>query len=189
MSAPAVGHQSPATRLRIDRMGLWLFILSESMLFLGLIAARFYLRGTEVPAEASQTIALLITIILLLSSVSAYRAEAAIAVGDTKAFQRNLLITMILGLVFVVGVGFEWREAFHAFPPSSPFGTVFFTMTGIHAFHVLTGLIFFFVIRSGARRGVYDKTNYWPVEAAVKYWHFVDVVWVFFYPALYLVGG
>ncbi len=188
MTAPAVGHGSTTSRLRIDRMGLWLFILSESMLFMGLLAARFFLRGTEVPEEASQTIALLITAILLLSSVSAYRAEASIAVGDTTAFRRNLSITMILGLVFVVGVGFEWREGFHAFPPSSPFGTIFFTMTGIHAFHVVTGLIFFSVIGSGARRGVYDTANHWPVEAAVKYWHFVDVVWVFFYPALYLVS-
>lgn len=183
-----VSDPSAAQRLLTNRMGLWLFILSETMLFAGILVARFLLRGTEVPEEASQIIALGITAILLLSSVTAFRAEAAVAVGDLKAFQRNLMLTIGLAAAFIVGVGFEWREAFHAFPPSSPYGTVFFTMTGIHAFHVITGIIFFLVIRSGAGRGAYQADRHWPVEAAVKYWHFVDVVWVFFYPALYLVG-
>ena len=76
-------------------------------------------------------------------------------------------------------------EAFHAFPPHTAFGTVFFTMTGMHAFHVITGLaVLAIALRAG--RASHDGAA-WPVEAAVKYWHFVDVVWVFFYPALYLI--
>lgn len=183
----ALTHGAAVSRMRINRLGLWLFILSESMLFVGILAARFYLRGTSVPEEASQVIALVITGVLLASSWTAYRAEAAAAVGDQAGLRRFLRWTVVLGLVFVVGVGFEWREAFHGFPPSSPFGTVFFTMTGLHAFHVITGLLFFWTISVGARLGRYSAEDHWPVEAAVKYWHFVDVVWVFFYPALYLV--
>ncbi|MCE2527569.1 MAG: heme-copper oxidase subunit III [Actinomycetia bacterium] len=187
MTVQAV-HASRARLLRINRLGLWLFILSESMLFLGILAARFFLRGTFVPEEADQNIALVITVILLASSWTAYRAEAAATEGDAAGLQRFLMYTILLGLAFVVGVGFEWREGFHAFPPTSPFGTVFFTMTGLHAFHVITGLLFFWIVSIGARRGRYSAEDHWPVEAAVKYWHFVDVVWVFFYPALYLVG-
>lgn len=184
----AVAHGSATQRLRVNRLGLWLFILSESMLFIGILVARFVLRGTHVPAEADQNIALAITIILLASSYTAYRAEAAAAAGDNEGLRRFLMLTVVLGLVFVVGVGFEWREGFHAFPPTSAFGTVFFTMTGLHAFHVITGLLFFWTTAIGARQGRYSADDHWPVEAAVKYWHFVDVVWVFFYPALYLVG-
>jgi cytochrome c oxidase subunit 3 len=62
-------------------------------------------------------------------------------------------------------------------------------MTGMHAFHVLTGVIFLFVILNNGRRGHYSHEKHWPVEAAAIYWHFVDVVWVFFYPALYLFGN
>ena len=66
-------------------------------------------------------------------------------------------------------------------------GAVFFMMTGMHAFHVLSGVIFLLIVLNNGRKGLYDKKNY-PVEAAAVYWHFVDLVWIFFYPALYLIG-
>lgn len=171
---------------RNNKMGLWLFIASESMIFLALLVSRFYLQGTHVPEEANQLIALVITSVLLLSSISAYTAESAYAAGDRRLFTRAMTATIALGLVFLVGVGFEWREAFAAFPPSTGFGTVFFTMTGMHAFHVVTGLLFLGII---FRRGMAEEGgDTWPIEAGVKYWHFVDLVWVFFYPALYLIN-
>lgn len=168
------------------QLGLWLFIASEAMIFLALLAARFYLEGTHVPAEANQVIALAITSILLLSSISAYSAETAYSLRDQRRFVRSMSITIALGLLFLVGVGFEWREAFHAFPPETTFGTVFFAMTGMHAFHVVTGLVFLGIVLARGRSE--PGGDPWPVEAGVKYWHFVDVVWVFFYPALYLIS-
>jgi cytochrome c oxidase subunit 3 len=97
-----------------------------------------------------------------------------------------MFATIGLGLAFLVGVGFEWREAFRAFPPHTAYGTVFFTMTGMHAFHVVTGLVVLGIVR---RMGTSQRPpGPWPIEAAVKYWHFVDIVWVFFYPALYLIN-
>ena len=62
-------------------------------------------------------------------------------------------------------------------------------MTGMHAFHVLTGLIFLALIYRNARKNLYTPEKHWQVEAGVVYWHFVDVVWMFFYPALYLIGS
>ena len=188
MTTEAVRDTAVSRRLSLNRLGLWLFILSESMIFLALLTARVFLEGTDVPEEADQTIALVITSVLLLSSGSAYGAEAAAVAGRWRVFSTAMGATLLLGLIFLVGVGFEWAEALHAFPPSSAFGTVFFTMTGMHAFHVVTGLVFLLIIFFQARRGAYDDGNVWPVEAGVKYWHFVDVVWVFFYPALYLVS-
>ncbi len=122
-----------------------------------------------------------------------------------KVFYRIRLITMALGLGFLLGVVIiEWRTIpaiaepiLHLFgepegaepltPSSGVAGAAFFMMTGMHAFHVLTGLILLAIVWFNARRGLYDVKNY-PVEAAAVYWHFVDVVWIFFYPALYLIG-
>lgn len=176
------------TRLEINRLGYWLFILSESMLFLGLLAGRFYLQGFHRPAELSQVLGLVITSVLLLSSLTAYQSEVAIIHNDRAGYLRNTLLTIILGLVFVGGVAFEWSQAFTHFPPSTGFGTVFFSMTGTHAFHVISGVFMLALMYRQARRGRYDAQNHWAPEAIVKYWHFVDVVWVFFYVALYLVA-
>ncbi len=183
---PPTLHAPRASRLQMNRVGLWLFIISESFLFVGLLAARFNLLGTEVHEEVSQSIGLLITSILLASSYTAFRAEHAASRGDREGLVRYLRMTLILGAIFLGGVVFEWYEAFEAFPSRTVFGTVFFTMTGMHAFHVITGLVFLSILYFNARRGKYDN-DAWPVEAGVKYWHFVDVVWVFFYPALYLI--
>jgi cytochrome c oxidase subunit 3 len=181
-AAPDVAQEE---RLATNRLGLWLFFLSETMLFLGLIVARFFLQGTFVPDEVDQVIGLVITSILLASSFTAYRAEVFSRYGDDRQAIRNVRWTVLLGIVFLFGVGFEWAEALDAFPPSTGFGTVFFTMTGVHAFHVITGIgALSLVLVYGRRRAL----NPWGVEATVKYWHFVDVVWVFFYPVLYLVS-
>ena len=157
-------------------------------MFVALLVARFYLQGVNRPEDLNQTIGLVTTSILLISSLTAYRAEASIAHGDQEGLMRNTLITIVLGVLFLIGVGIEWSQAFAHFPPHEGFGTIFFTMTGVHAFHVLTGLIMLLLLYLNARRGAYAADDHWGPEAVVKYWHFVDVVWVFFYPALYLVS-
>ena len=175
-------------RLATNRLGLWLFFLSESFLFIALLAARYYLQGVRRPPELNQLLGLAISIILVLSSLTAYRAELAISEGREKVFRRNILYTIGLGTLFMVGVGVEWSEGFQFFPPQTGFGTIFFTLTGFHAFHVLTGLLALVVLVLPGRRGRYTPQNYWGAEAIVKYWHFVDVVWVFIFPTLYLVS-
>ncbi len=184
--APAGAH--PRSRLVINRVGLWLFLLSESFLFVAILTSRYYLQGLTVNEDVNQLLGLGITIVLLGSSLSAYRGEMCAAHGDTKGAARNLAITIGLGLLFVVGVGLEWREAFAHFPPNTAFGTLFFTMTGIHAFHVTTGLLALGVVYGMVRRRRFTAGNHWGVEGVVKYWHFVDVAWVFIYPTLYLVN-
>ncbi|MFQ5872567.1 MAG: heme-copper oxidase subunit III [Dehalococcoidia bacterium] len=175
-------------RLDLNRIGLWLFILSESFLFAALLSSRYFLQELERPEEVNQPLGLAITSVLLLSSLSAYRAEMSSAHGDQKGFEVNLLATIAMGLMFLAGVGVEWREAFDHFPPRSGYGTIFFTTTGIHAFHVLSGLIALAVVYGLGRNGRFTAGNYWGVEGVVKYWHFVDVAWVFIYPTLYLVN-
>ena len=95
---------------------------------------------------------------------------------------------MVLGIGFLVGVvGVEWRLAPFG-PGDGPAGGVFYMMTGMHAFHVLTGVIFLGIVLRNGMRGRYTAERHWAVEAAANYWHFVDLVWIFFYPALYLIG-
>ena len=173
-----------------NRMGLWLFLISDSFVFIGLFVVRFNLMPNARP-ELSQVLGLIVTTILLVSSVLMNRAEIAVGVGDQKTFLRNTLFTMILGIIFLLGVvGVEWPLASqHISAREGVAGSIFFTMTGFHAFHVLTGVIFLFIIWNNGRKGLYTVERHFAVEAAAIYWHFVDVVWIFFYPALYLIGS
>jgi cytochrome c oxidase subunit 3 len=179
----AVPH---GNRVRISRLGLWLFFLSESCLFGAFAAARFYMNGTHTPEELNQLLGLGLTSILLVSSLTAYRAETAIAHGNNEHGKLMLLVTMALGLIFLGGVIVEWSIA--EFVPSEGFGTSFFSMTGLHASHVATGILFLGLAYLFASRGKYSADDHWGASGVVKYWHFVDVVWVFFYPTLYLVS-
>lgn len=189
MAGHSVAHAGPRySGLAINRLGLWLFLTSECFLFGALLATRYYLQGLYRPTDLNQPLGLGITIVLLLSSLSAYRAEMAAAHGDQRGFAQNILATIALGGLFLVGVAIEWKEAFHFFPPGTGYGTLFFTTTGIHAFHVLTGLVALAVVFNLGRDGRFTRGSSWGVEGTVKYWHFVDVAWVFIYPTLYLVN-
>ncbi len=177
-------------KLNTRRLGLWLFLLSDSFVFGGLFVSRFNLLGLTRP-DLNQVLGLTVTSVLLLSSFFMNRAEASMEHGDRKGFIIGIVATLILGLGFLGGVlGVEWPNAIKAgvTPSASAAGAIFFMMTGMHAFHVLTGVIFLSIVLRNGSRGVYSQEKHWGVEAAAIYWHFVDVVWIFFYPALYLIG-
>ncbi len=183
-------HHSYAWKAATGRMGLWLFLISDSFVFGGLLVTRFNLLGMTRP-ELDQTLGLLVTGVLLISSFFMNRAETQMALGDKKGFITSTIITFILGLGFLIGVVFvEWPAAAHhgLTASSGAVGGVFYIMTGMHAFHVFTGLIFLLVILRNGIRGLYTPEKHLAVEAATVYWHFIDVVWIFFYPALYLIG-
>ncbi len=197
----AHAHEIPyATQLRSNRLGLWLFLFSELFLFGALFTSRFVLWGNTRPA-LSQEIGLLATGILLLSSFFMYRSETAAAYGDQPKFLRSALLAALMGAIFfVMVVVMEWNifnlsgslfgiELFgHLKPGDGVFGGIFFAMTGMHALHVLSGIVLILIIWWNGRRGAYTAERHWGVEATAIYWHYVDVIWVFFYPALYLMG-
>jgi cytochrome c oxidase subunit 3 len=206
-SATVVHHEedhshelSYVQQLKNNRLGLWLFFGSELFLFGALLTARFYLWGGTRPA-LSQVVGLVATSILLLSSFFVNRAETAVSYDDKKTFSGGMLIASLLGTIFLFSViVLEWNifglegsigsvELFgHLKPTDGIFGGVFFIMTGMHAFHVFTGIAFLLIAWNNGRRGLYSKEEHWGVEAAAAYWHYVDVIWVIFYPALYLIG-
>ncbi len=173
-------------QLKNNRLGLWLFFVSETFMFTGLLVSRFYLWGNTRP-NLDQTLGLIITIILLFSSFFMNRAEMAIAHDDRPGFLRNLLITAALGLAFLGGViGFEWTG--HIRPTDGAFGAVLYGMTGMHALHVISGIVFILIIWNLGRQNHFSAKQHWGVEACAIWWHYVDLVWIFFYPALYLMG-
>lgn len=194
VAAHASSHNDHATyhhMVRTARIGLWLFIVSDGFMFGALFFSRFYLLGDTRP-ELSQTLGLLVTSVLLASSFFMNRAETLIEHGDVKGFLRSTLVTMVMGLGFFIGVvAIEWPQAIQHIggPGQSAMASLFFMMTGMHAFHVITGIIFLLVIYFNGRKGRFSAERHWMVEACANYWHFVDVVWIFFYPALYLIGS
>lgn len=204
-AAPALEHEehhaahghgrelSYAERLGNNRLGMWLFFMSEAVLFGVLLATRFYLWGATRP-NVDQFIGLIVTSVLLFSSLSMYSAETALERGQRKLFLFLLLVTAALGLAFLGGVMiFEWGlfpaiYEGHLTPWGDKYGAVVFLMTGMHALHVISGVIFILIVWNLGRKGHFSPSRHWGVESCAIYWHYVDLVWIFFYPAIYLIG-
>ncbi len=187
MSAVATSLAQYRSQLRSNRLGLWLFFVSEAFLFAGLLVARFYLWGGSRP-DLDQQLGLIITALLLLSSFSMYIAETAAENENRKTFLVSMIITAALGTAFLVGVVvFEWGG--HIKPWDGAFGAVLYGMTGMHALHVVSGVVFILIVWWNGLKGRYTADRHWGVEACAIYWHYVDVIWVFFYPAIYLMGS
>lgn len=195
-------HEPPyEVQLKSNRMGLWLFFISELFLFGALFAARFYLWGNTRP-ELSQELGLVATTVLLVSSYFVFRGESAMERGDRKQFLSSFMIAALLGMVFFVSVVvMEWNifnleahvgdiELFgHLRADDGVYAGIFYAMTGMHALHVLSGVALLLIAWNRGRQGSYSPERHWGVEGTALYWHYVDVVWVFFYPALYLIGS
>jgi cytochrome c oxidase subunit 3 len=156
-------------------------------MFGGLLVARFYLLGNR-RLELEQTLGLVVTVVLLVSSFFMNRAEVMMSKGNQKGFRRSILVTIVLGILFLAGVvGVEWQTA-HFQVNEGAQGAVFYMMTGMHAFHVLTGIIFLLIVYRNGLKGKYTAEKHYAVEASANYWHFIDLVWIIYYPALYLMG-
>ena len=180
-------RESFSYKLTTNRLGLWFFLLSDAFIFGGLLVSRFNLLALTRP-ELNQFLGVTVTTVLLISSFFANRAEVSMEQGNRRQAILSLSVTIFLGVAFLAGVlGIEWRIAPFG-PADGAQGAVFYSMTGFHAFHVLTGVIFLSIVLRNLARQRYSAEKHWAVEAAVVYWHFIDVVWIFFYPALYLIG-
>lgn len=188
-SAHATDQAAGHDRSEINRWGLGLFLLSEAFLFGVLLASRFVLAGTERPEAVSVPLGALLTVILLTSSATAHRAERAVRTGASREISRWSRITMLLGVVFLVIVGFEWSAGLAEFPPSgSIYGSLFFLITGTHALHLLIGVGMFGFVDLHARKGLLRPDRHWGLTASAWYWHYVDAIWLTVFVTLYLVG-
>ena len=184
-------------------LGMLLFITSEVMFFAGLFAAYFSTRANYVDANGVKewpphefatilnpfSIILVATIILILSSVTLQMAIWAIRRDDRRGFLRNLAITFILGVIFLIMQGYDYSLLFEEglTMGSGQFGTTYFTLTGFHGAHVFGGVIMLGVVLYRGMSGQLSARHHDAVEAASLYWHFVDVVWILLFSILYFL--
>ncbi|MFQ5925284.1 MAG: heme-copper oxidase subunit III [Dehalococcoidia bacterium] len=173
-------------------LGMLLFLLSEAFLFGALFWSYFDLRGNNFPhwpPEGVHLGLLLVSIntaILLASSGAMQWAIVAIRRGSRGGLIGGLLATMLLGSTFLVIKGWEWATV--PFRPwSHAYGSIFYTMTGFHALHVLAGILILLALLLRARRHRFSAERHLAVEVGGLYWHFVDLVWLFVFTSIYLI--
>jgi cytochrome c oxidase subunit 3 len=196
-------------------LGMWVFLVTEVMIFGGLFAAYTVYRHLY-PAAFSYgsgrlnwKLASVNTLVLISSSLTMALAVHGAQVGSRRTLVRCLVLTIVLGVAFLVIKGFEYAEDVHEGLVPAPgyfhveagsgldanqvrqlrlFLALYFCMTGLHALHMVVGMGVLACLALLARRDRYSPEYHAPVEMAGLYWHFVDVIWIFLLPLLYLSG-
>ena len=193
-SADVVTGTTAYTRPSIasGKLAMWWFLASEIVTFGGLIGSYLVFRlanpqWTEDAEHLSAAIATLNTLVLLSSSLTMVLAFAAVDHQDDRSARKWLGLTVVGGLVFLIVKGIEWSFEISAgrIPGVSGFWSFYFTMTGLHGLHVLGGVVINAALWIAAVRGRLQPIAS-RVEYAGLYWHFVDIVWIFLFPLLYL---
>ncbi len=184
-------HEEAAGR-GINWWGMIFFIASEALIFANIIASYLYLeiRNVNWKPPVDYVIPLIGTVLLLGSSIPIRIAGSAIAKGNQRNLKLGLIFTILMGASFLVGLVIEYTGAIfdqNFTPASSIFGSCFYTLTGLHATHVLVGLIILSVLLMRSLRGDFTAKKHWAIQAGEMYWHFVDGVWVFVLTVVYLL--
>lgn len=194
------------------KLGIWLFLASEVMLFGGLFAAYIFLRigaeswpgmmipeTTDIATRADQVLsvplATLNTMILIASSVTMVMSWASLKLNDFKKYKLYMGLTILAAFGFLIVKGFEYSSKFghHLYPETNMFLAVYFILTGLHAIHVTGGIVVnAYFWGPGAKMWTQgndrDKAHFTNrIEVAGLYWHFVDLVWIFLFPTIYLL--
>jgi cytochrome c oxidase subunit 3 len=190
-------------------LGMWIFLITEIMFFGGMFAAYTIYRSAypTVFAVASTSLDVVVgainTCVLLLSSFTMVMAVRAGQLGQRNMIIFFLIITLIFGCVFLGVKAYEWNNKYEEnhMPgqahfhldgtqqqgPAKLFFSLYFAMTGLHALHMVVGVGILTFIILQTKKGVYSADYYTPIDIAGLYWHFVDIVWIFLFPLLYLI--
>ena len=191
-----IAKPHPVTGVTNAKLGTWCFLASEVMLFGGLFSAYILLRtGAPSWPRGSELLnvplATLNTLILITSSVTMVMSWASLAMKDLSKYRRYMGSTILLGLAFLAVKSFEYGHKFehHHFPSTNTFYAIYFTLTGLHGLHVLAGiLVNTYFLFPGSRLWETEPEQFTGrIECAGLYWHFVDLVWIFLFPVLYLL--
>ena len=197
MDIPYTTELRSDTGLYNGKLGIWLFLASEVMLFGGLFSAYVFLRigGGDTwpsgPEVLSVPLATLNTVLLIASSMTIAMAWASLKFDDYKKFQRNLGFTIALGVAFLAIKTIEYGDKFsHGhFPSTNNFYGIYFLLTGVHFAHIAGGILVlaFHFVRGRAMWERERERFVNRIEVTGLYWHFVDLVWIFLFPTLYLI--
>jgi len=178
-----------------EKLGMWIFLLSEIMFFTALIGSYIILRFSHPDAWTAPGKTLNIpvtavnTFILICSSVTMVKAYASVADGNQRMLRLWLVLTVLIGATFVGIQAYEYTHLIEkGFVPSAGlYGTTFYTMTGFHGFHVTMGVLCMSFVTWKAFRGRYTAADHRGVEVIGLYWHFVDLVWIILFTIVYLI--
>jgi heme/copper-type cytochrome/quinol oxidase subunit 3 len=191
-----ISHPHPVTGVTNSKLGIWAFLASEVMLFGALFSAYILLR-TGVPdwphgaSHLNVPLATLNTMILITSSVTIVMAWSSLALKNLAGFKKYMGLTVLLSFGFLVVKAIEYSSKFahHHYPSTDNFYGIYFVLTGLHGLHVIGGIVVnLFLLFPGSKMWDKDPDQFTGrVEAAGLYWHFVDLVWIFLFPVLYLL--
>ena len=196
LEIPYTVHNRPDTGLYNGKLGIWLFLASEVMLFGAMFSALILIRTSAPSWPNSHEIlnvwlAMVNTFVLIFSSVSVVLAWANLRLGDLKWGKIWLGVTLACGFGFMIIKAIEYTEKFghHYYPKTNNFFATYFLMTGLHGLHVVGGMVVFTYLILTANKWWGTKREQFTnrVEVTGLYWHFVDLVWIFLFPTLYLL--
>jgi cytochrome c oxidase subunit III len=194
MNIPYTVEERPDTGLTNGKLGIWLFLASEVMLFGALFSTYIILRtgAPEWPhGELNVMLGAINTVILITSSVTMVMAWATLKLKDSAKHRLYLIGTFLLAGVFLVNKYFEYKDHFDKgeTPAHSTFTAIYFTLTGLHGLHILGGMIvMLYFLGPGAKLWKKNPDQFTNrIEYTGLYWHFVDLVWIFLFPILYLL--
>jgi len=207
---PAAAHQfeNLEHQKEVSILGMWLFLVTELLFFGGLFLTYSVYRQWYPDAFTAASHEMIVwagtlnTVVLITSSLTMALAVHAAQAGERRALMLFLAVTIVLGCVFLGVKAFEYRTEFveHHLPgpgfqfeaayarQAQIFFSLYFLMTGLHALHMIIGIGVMLVMVWWSWRGVITKAYASPIEISGLYWHFVDIVWIFLFPLLYLVG-
>jgi|TARA_B100001964_G_C13943041_1_gene469840 heme/copper-type cytochrome/quinol oxidase subunit 3 len=196
---PYIIEERPDTGLNNSKLGIWVFLASEIMLFGGLFSAYVFLRMAAPVGDfaywgskLSIPMATVNTLVLISSSVTVIMSWASLKMKDFEKYKMYMGLTLLCALIFLVIKYFEYTGKFHhgIYPSSSTFMGIYFTLTGLHGLHIIGGMIVmgYFWLPFGNKMWQSDPERFTNrIEVAGLYWHFVDLVWIFLFPILYLL--
>ena len=176
------------------RVGMFGLIAAEAAIFTIFVVAYLFYVGKSLTgpmAKDALSIPVFYTICLLSSSLTAYLAERNLAQGKVGAFRRWWLLTIALGAAFLFGTAREWRHLIFdegLTITATLFGTTYYSLVGLHAFHVTAGLIALLIVSLIALLGHISREHAGRVAVLSLYWHFVDAVWIVVFTVVYVVG-
>ena len=199
MNIPYILEERPDTGLTNSKLGIWVFLASEIMLFGGLFSAYVFLRIAAPEGDfdywgskLSVPMATFNTLVLILSSVTMVMAWASLKLKQFDKYKMYLGVTILCALAFLFVKYFEYTGKFHhgIYPSSSTFMGIYFTLTGLHVLHIIGGVAVLLFYWSPIANRMYEEdpellAN--RIEITGLYWHFVDLVWIFLFPILYLL--
>jgi len=196
MSVPAGEHADPAVAFESAKLGVWVFLATEVLLFGALFTsyAVFRVKYPELfraeHAKLDRVLGAVNTVVLITSSLMVVFGVDAIKRGKARLFEACFGATILLAGVFLCVKYVEYAAKFHhgIYPRTNLFFSIYFMLTGLHGIHVLLGMGLLSYVILLSRRGRLSTNYYTPAEMSGLYWHFVDLVWIYLFPLLYLIG-